>query len=712
MKKSLLLCAFAFGVVETQAQSIFQVQGDFDSTWEKCVPWTSTKNSTSQGTQPQGWTISNVRSGSLAQTTVGSQGKDADNLYVVLTNKSILGNTVPAYMSLGTTWATAKGTASGQSNQDGGTFGGKSFSFHPDAVRMMYKRDNSKGAENACLIAYLWKGMWTQADVPGSTEVVLWGTPSEPTKVNMVNRERNILGIATTMGGSVTKSNDAALIAKVEKKLSEAKSEWTECIAELDYGEYAGQDITVEMLNIIISANDYFGERTAIVGNNSLSVDDVTLLYYHALKSLSYEGVTLNFNENTLNYDLSVQGIVYDESKLSYVKKGQGATVKTNYNETTGLLTLRVEAENISDDATAYTEYTIQFAVPVVTPFTNMLSVSINGQTTEPQETEIQLVKELDGSYTFALNNFMLGEMGVGNVRLTNLSVDDNVFTAEQTIQITEGDAEGVDFWMGPMLGDVPVTLKATKLSETEMVADIDIDMTAELEQMIKVVFAPVVEINETEDMPALNGLYNVALNRKFVAGWNTVCLPFNYQAGAFEAYVSSVKAQAFDSATAEGLNFVAVEENGTLVANTPYLIWFEEACELPVYFGVNIESTTPQSVTHGDFTFTGTYAAVTDMAGKYGVAKINGEDKITKGAAGSTVKATRAYFTTSGADVQSVSLFFDGEATGIEAVGSADAEAFGVYTLSGVQVRRATRTLDGLQKGIYIVNGKKQIVK
>lgn len=710
MKKILWLCALVFGVLETQAQSNFQVQGDFDATWRDCVPWTSKGNTSKQGTQPQGWTISNVRSGSLAKTTVGSQGKDGDNLYVVLTNKSILGNTVPAYMSLGTTWATAKGNATSQSNQDGGTFGGMSFSYHPDAVRMMYQRNNSNGAENACLIAYLWKGTWTQADVPGSTEVVLFGSPSEPTKVNMVNRERNILDIATTLGGSVAKSNDAALIAKVEKYLPEAKSEWTECIAELDYGEYTGQDITVEMLNIIISANDYFGERTAIVGDNSLSVDDVTLLYYHALKSLSYEGVTLNFNENTLNYDLSAQGIVYDASKLSYVKKGQGATVKTNYDEATGLLTLRVEAENISEDASAYTEYTVQFAVPVITSFTNALTVGINGATSIPQETEIQLVKEVDGSYSFALNNFMLGELGIGNVRLTNLTVNGNVFTAEQTIQITEGDAEGVGYWMGPMLGDVPVVLKATRLSDTEMVADIDIDMSATLEQVIKVVFAPLVEINDTEDMPVLSGLYNVKLNRMFVAGWNTVCLPFNYQVEAFSEY-SGVEAQAFDSATEAGLNFVAVED-GVLAANTPYLINFPSATTMPVYFGVNIESTTPQSVTHGDFTFTGTYAAVTDMAGKYGVAKINDEDKITKGAAGSTLKATRAYFTTSGADVQSVSLFFDGEATGIEAVETTGEKAFDVYTISGVQVRRAVKTLDGLQKGIYIVNGKKQVVK
>lgn len=481
-----------------------------------------------------------------------------------------------------------------------------------------------------------------------------------------------------------------------------ATTEWTRFVAPFTY---TGNELTEERYMLASFTTNPTPGGSA---NDELIFDDVKFLYYSQLASLSYDGNAIaGFDKDIYTYLVDAP---YDATKLQAVADGKGATVTTSYDAATGKCVVRVEGNDISANATNYHEYTIQFALPVVTPFTNMLSVSINGQTTEPQETEIQLVKEVDGSYSFALNNFMLGDLGVGNVRLTNLAVDGNVFTAEQTIQITEGDAEGVDFWMGPMLGDVPVTLKATKLSETEMVADIDIDMTETLEQMIKVVFAPVVEINGTEEVPALNGLYNIKLSRPFVAGWNTVCLPFAFQTAAF-AEVGDVKAQAFDSATEAGLNFVAVED-GVLAANTPYLINFPSAYAEPVYFGVNIESTTPQSVTHGDFTFTGTYAAVTDMAGKYGVAKINGEDKITKGAAGSTVKATRAYFTTSGADVQSVSLFFDGEATGIEAVGSADVEAFDVYTLSGVQVRRAARTLDGLQKGIYIVNGKKQVVK
>ena len=645
---------------------------------------------TRPGIEPEGWNGSSINQQYImpvSQELVWqSTGQNNEGNAVKISNINVLaGNIAPGFINLGTPWV----YPATNSDADGGAYGGIEFTYQPDAIRASVKRTPGKASEKAHIIVYLWNGTF-QSKI---------GKGTAPTKtVDDVDR---------AVMGRVTADQSGTLIASSDYEFETTKdNDWEEIIVPIVYIE--GQEKSKpQKINVILSAGDYWN-RGNLKENSTLEVDEVCLMYYSQLASLSYDGnAIVGFDKDTYTYSVDAP---YDATKLQAVADGKGATVKTSYDAATGKCVVRVEGEDISVNSSNYHEYTIQFAVPVITSFTNALTVGINGATSIPQETEIQLVKEVDGSYSFALNNFMLGELGIGNVRLTNLTVNGNVFTAEQTIQITEGDAEGVGYWMGPMLGDVPVVLKATRLSDTEMVADIDIDMSATLKQVIKVVFAPLVEINDTENMPALSGLYNVKLNRMFVAGWNTVCLPFNYQVEAFSEY-SGVEAQAFDSATEAGLNFVAVED-GVLAANTPYLINFPSATTMPVYFGVNIESTTPQSVTHGDFTFTGTYAAVTDMAGKYGVAKINGEDKITKGAAGSTLKATRAYFTTSGADVQSVSLFFDGEATGIEAVETAGEKAFDVYTISGVQVRRAAKTLDGLQKGIYIVNGKKQVVK
>ncbi len=614
---------------------------------------------------------------------------------VVLTNKFVgvlgIGSNAPAFITFATPWVYAVTTLT---DCDGGAYGGINFTHRPDAIKGLYKRTKGDAEEEARIIAYLWKGTF-KSTIKSNT--------SNDVKEDV---DRVVMGYADA-------TESGTLIASCDYGFSSTKNDdWEEIVVPLEYK--AGQENEIpEKMNVIISSADYW-TRDNIQKNSVLEVDDVEFVYYSQLSSLSYDGKAVTgFDKDVYTYAVDEP---YDATKLQAVADGKGATVTTSYDAATGKCVVRVEGNDISVNTANYHEYTIQF--PIVTSFTNVLTVGINGSTSEPQTTAIQLVKEIDGTYSFVLKNFILGSddsvILVGNIRLTNLTVNGNVFTADQRIQILPGDLEEFteDDWYGPMLGDVPVKLRATKLSKTEMVADIDIDMTASLEQMIKVVFAPLVEINETEDMPALNGLYNVKLNRKFVAGWNTVCLPFDYQAEAFWE-VPDVKAQSFESVTEEGLNFKSVEEGGVLAANTPYLIYFQDAATEPVYFGVNIESTTPKSVTHGDFTFTGTYAALTDMAGKYGVATIDGEDKITLGAAGSFMKGTRAYFTTSGAAVQSVKLnFFDGEATGIEAIGSADAEAFDVYTLSGVQVRRAAKTLDGLQKGIYIVNGKKQVVK
>lgn len=238
-----------------------------------------------------------------------------------------------------------------------------------------------------------------------------------------------------------------------------------------------------------------------------------------------------------------------------------------------------------------------------------------------------------------------------------------------------------------------------------ETTVDFKKDGTATIKSTLEEATAVVSEDGYDAD---LNGLYNVTLNRAFNAGWNTVCLPF---AILPESICEGAIAQSFSGCDANGLNFTKVD---IMEANTPYLLYCPTATESGKEFNaVTLSAEAPKSITQGDFTFTGTYDAVTDMENKYGVATIGGEDKITRGAAGSTLKGTRAYFTTSQADVQSVKLnFSDGEATGIATVGATVSETFDAYTLSGVQVLRNASTVKGLQKGIYIVNGKKQVIE
>lgn len=133
--------------------------------------------------------------------------------------------------------------------------------------------------------------------------------------------------------------------------------------------------------------------------------------------------------------------------------------------------------------------------IKVSRSYTDELVVAINGNSSAPQQTTINVDEKVDGTYTLSLNNFMLtnedGIVPVGNIVIHNIVAEDTDgvknFTVKQNINIVEGDVEA-DFWMGPMLDNVPVDLTG-KMTEHKLYCNIDIDMTAKLEQVINVKF-------------------------------------------------------------------------------------------------------------------------------------------------------------------------------------------------------------------------------
>lgn len=443
--------------------------------------------------------------------------------------------------------------------------------------------------------------------------------------------------------------------------------------------------------------------------NDELILDDVRLIYYSELASLNYDGQDY-FQQGNTNYTIDA---LYDESKLTCTSNGKGATIEKSYDEASAVLTITVKGNDFSVNSSNVHTYKVQFAKPqpVITEYENDLVVTINDQSMPSQPATIQLIKEIDGTTSLALNNFALGSgaeaIPVGNIKLTNLEIVEGKIQTTQTITITAGDNPEA---IGPFLGEIPVTVNATIIGEDKMEAVIDIPFTS-MNMIIKVTFA---ETQTYADGQALNlntGLTNIAYNRTFPEGWSTVCLPFATPAIAFGENATSV--QEFVSADEIGLNFAEVQ---TLEANKPYLIYFAIAKETPTYFGTEITSTTPVSVTKGDYTFVGSYDAVMSMSGKYGVATINDVQKVILGGENSTLQATRAYFTKKGEMPAQVRINLYGEGgdgtTGIGQVENSGTPTYDVYTLQGVQVLKGASSLNGLQKGIYIVNGKKVVIK
>ncbi|MCM1109169.1 MAG: chitobiase/beta-hexosaminidase C-terminal domain-containing protein [Clostridium sp.] len=198
---------------------------------------------------------------------------------------------------------------------------------------------------------------------------------------------------------------------------------------------------------------------------------------------------------------------------------------------------------------------------------------------------------------------------------------------------------------------------------------------------------------------------------------WGTICLPNAVaEADVKGATFYSVAGKTEIDGVVTGI--VLGEPATTLQAGVPYVFSAAATDLIAAYNGEAVETAAQANG------LCGTLAAIngekdaddTQLSGKYmlvgNVWKLCGK--------GCSLAANRAYLDMEAvpavepaANAVVLSVFFDNE-TGIQGVNAADA-AVDVYTVSGVRVRTsvsAAAATEGLQKGLYIINGKKTLVK
>ena len=203
----------------------------------------------------------------------------------------------------------------------------------------------------------------------------------------------------------------------------------------------------------------------------------------------------------------------------------------------------------------------------------------------------------------------------------------------------------------------------------------------------------------------------NVTITRTIKVGFNTVCLPFDLTLGQMEAaFGIGAEVYAFsDEVTDDSTEPKQVQVNftrvvaGTISANVPVLVKATAASEQQVFNGVQVVAPTDEAKVEGTyFDFVGTYAPADVAEGDYFI----GEGKLWKSEGSTNIKAFRAYIRQKTAAARIVSFFIDGqETTGINTVNGEGFKVNGYYNLNGQRV-------DNPQKGLYIVNGKKVLVK
>ena len=221
--------------------------------------------------------------------------------------------------------------------------------------------------------------------------------------------------------------------------------------------------------------------------------------------------------------------------------------------------------------------------------------------------------------------------------------------------------------------------------------------------------------LNESSDnSTALSSKINhvvVELTRSFVAGtWNTVCLPFTLtSAQATQLFGSEYQLAEFDEVSGTTMKFKTAS---SFVAGVPYLvkptITVSNASPV-VLFDVDITAKTPQTVTHEGYSFVGNFTQKTFSGDECNTSRfVATGNELKKPNDNSTLKSLRCYFTVPVAAARSLSFDVDeeGNTTGVADINRETITNNGdFFNLAGQRVAKPT-------KGLYIVNGKKVVIK
>ncbi|MDD6843608.1 MAG: hypothetical protein PUD67_07805 [Prevotellaceae bacterium] len=222
-------------------------------------------------------------------------------------------------------------------------------------------------------------------------------------------------------------------------------------------------------------------------------------------------------------------------------------------------------------------------------------------------------------------------------------------------------------------------------------------------------------ENDETTHVGAVSDA-KVAIVRTLLSDyWNTLCLPFSLSAEQITTtFGEGTIITEFDDVNAEG-TVMKFKEATSIEAGKPYLFKPAKTVKDTVVFeGVAITSEGAGSVTaptNGNYAFVGTYDKY-NMKTDQSEVFITTSGKLSYPAEGTnTIKGMRAYImlpTT--ANAKAFNLNIGGEATSIDTI---DGGLFNgnatIYNLNG---QKMSSDINGLAKGLYIVNGKKMIVK
>lgn len=399
---------------------------------------------TRPGNEPSEWNGSSVTSFGMNMKTISKDGTSV-KIENYNFNKFGINQTIPGYLTLGTPWVFVGGTGIGNANSyapygDGGSYGGLSFNYKPDAIKVKYKKTNS--GETSHIIAYLWSGEFV-SKVPTSYDKngnkYTYGR-------ELSNVDRVVLGRQTD---NVTKKG--TLIASVDYSIAAETTDWKDEVIELKYQDGVDKTTKVENVNIVFAASDYW-TRANLKGKTSLTIDNTSFVYYSTLTSLKAGSKTIALKDGVYNY--TVAGKMPTKEEVVATCKSQFADAAVAVDDANHKVTVTVTNQGGKDvDGATQHVYTLQYTAPVVKQYAGILNVEKEGEDVIANATQkVTISYYNDNTCDFSLPDFMFAGNNIGNIEIPNVKVSED---AAGTKTFTDGEVEAMKLAEGGIVAHV-----------------------------------------------------------------------------------------------------------------------------------------------------------------------------------------------------------------------------------------------------------------
>lgn len=441
MKMRVCLTALAF-VLAFGVSAQYQVPGsDFDSFEPDNI-----HSGNSQCIQPVGWHASNVVQFGMSMVVLFQDNNGHNGICGRLKNVTVMGQTSPAWVSLGEPWAYLESIAK-VNEATAGTDGGINWTHRPDSLALWIKRTDN-GSENAYIVYYAWTGQ--------SRGDQYMGKNKQCTSTTHYDEESDIR--ASFNGNDCGTAVMANQVAEGHWINNSSYGSWTEIKVPITYIS----NTAPTRMNIIISSGNYPNKRSSNIHEGSqLWFDDLRMIYSSKAHELLLNHRKMSgFDQDTYVYTYSLGATATSVPDITLKRSGRELD-PSEYTISYGALGDTTTITVFAEDGSSQTTYKVLFTTTLSTN-SKLGDITVDGSSVSnfnPLIFNYNIALPF-GSTSYPVIGYTLGESG------QSVSVNTpNTFPGTVTLTCTAQDASyhstyNLNFSVAPLTDNTLTDIK------------------------------------------------------------------------------------------------------------------------------------------------------------------------------------------------------------------------------------------------------------